>query len=203
MKHPILNALLDRRNDHPEQIKTIDDEIWQRFGRTLCVCVLDMTGFSRLTVRYGITHYLAMIRRMHKNVVPVVEHFGGRLVKAEADNLYVTFDQVDMALQAAIEVQNRLGQANIHLPEDWDLYVSIGMDYGRVLMIETEDMFGEAVNTASKLGEDIAERSEILLSDAAYQQLSAKDPAAFEQLEWTLSNVTLVGFRLRPALPPK
>ena len=39
-------------------------EIWRRFGRTRAVLVLDMCGFSRLTMRYGITHFLAMIRRL-------------------------------------------------------------------------------------------------------------------------------------------
>ena len=49
-----LARLLDRRNEHPESLAAIDDEIWQRFGRTSAVLVLDMCGFSRLTMRHGV-----------------------------------------------------------------------------------------------------------------------------------------------------
>jgi len=59
-----LSRLLDARNEHPESLAEIDGEIWRRFGRTRAVLVLDMCGFSRLTMRYGITHFLAMIHRL-------------------------------------------------------------------------------------------------------------------------------------------
>ncbi|HEX3308885.1 MAG TPA: hypothetical protein VHS32_21760, partial [Streptosporangiaceae bacterium] len=77
-----LARLLDARNEHPESLAEIDAEIWQRFGRTQAVLVLDMCGFSRLTMRYGITHFLAMIRRLGLLVRPVVAAAGGRVVKA-------------------------------------------------------------------------------------------------------------------------
>src|SRR5689334_17555802 len=96
-----LARLLDARNDHPESLSDIDAEIWQRFGRTQAILVLDMCGFSRLTMRYGITHFLAMIRRLGLLVRPVVAAQGGRVVKAEADNLFAVFDDVATALSAA------------------------------------------------------------------------------------------------------
>ena len=68
-----LEQLLDSRNEHPESLAEIDAEIWRRFGQTCAVLVLDMCGFSRLTVRYGITHFLAMIRRLGRLVRPIVE----------------------------------------------------------------------------------------------------------------------------------
>src|SRR3954454_23407207 len=89
-----LAHLLDARSEHPESLAEIDAEIWQRFGRTQAVLVLDMCGFSRLTMRYGITHFLAMIRRLGLLVRPVVSAAGGRVVKAEADNLFAVFDDV-------------------------------------------------------------------------------------------------------------
>ena len=75
-----LARLLDARNDHPESLAEIDDELWRRFGQTRAVLVLDMCGFSRLTMRYGITHFLAMIRRLGTIVRPIVATSGGRIV---------------------------------------------------------------------------------------------------------------------------
>jgi len=67
-----LEALLARRNEHPEGLSEIDREIWEVFGERHALWVLDMSGFSRLTVRYGITHFLAMIHRLHGIVRPIV-----------------------------------------------------------------------------------------------------------------------------------
>src|SRR6185436_2608691 len=125
-----LSRLLDARNEHPESLAEIDGEIWRRFGRTRAVLVLDMCGFSRLTMRYGITHFLAMIRRLSLLVRPVVAASGGRVVKAEADNLFAVFDDVPDALAVALAIQDRLVVANTFLPEDWDLNAGIGLGYG-------------------------------------------------------------------------
>ena len=48
-----LERLLELRNQHPERLAEIDREIWAAFGETHALWVLDMSGFSRLTVRYG------------------------------------------------------------------------------------------------------------------------------------------------------
>src|SRR4030095_2250627 len=121
--------LLDARHEHPESLAEIDGEIWRRFGRTRAVLVLDMCGFSRLTMRYGITHFLAMIRRLVTLVRPVIADAGGQIVKTEADNVYATFDDVPQALAAARAIQSTLHAANTYLPEDWDLHAGIGIGY--------------------------------------------------------------------------
>jgi class 3 adenylate cyclase len=50
------------------------------------------------------------------------------------------------------------------------VYPCIGVGYGRVLEL-TDDVFGDEVNVAFKLGEDVATTREILLSDAVLAQL--------------------------------
>ena len=130
-----LHRLLDARNEHPESLAEIDGEIWHRFGRTCAVLVLDMCGFSRLTMRYGITHFLAMIRRLGVIVRPVIAAAGGRVVKTEADNVFAMFDDVPQALAAARTIHDSLATANSFLPEDWDLHAGIGIGYGPLLLI--------------------------------------------------------------------
>ena len=188
-----LARLLDARNEHPESLAEIDAEIWRRFGRTRAVLVLDMCGFSRLTMRYGITHFLAMIRRLQTIVQPVIAAGGGQIIKTEADNVFATFDDVPPALATARAIQRSLDAANVFLPEDWDLHASIGIGYGPLLFIGEEDLFGSEMNVASKLGEDVAGRGEILLSEAARERVEVESDAT--EIPVQLSGVTIKAFR--------
>ena len=188
-----LARLLDARNEHPESLAEIDAEIWQRFGRTRAVLVLDMCGFSRLTMRYGITHFLAMIRRLQTIVRPVIAAGGGRVVKTEADNVFATFDDVPQALATARAIQRSLDTANTFLPEDWDLHAAIGIGYGPMLLVGDDDLFGSEMNIASKLGEDVAGRGEILLSSAARERAVAESDAT--EIPVQLSGLTISAFR--------
>ncbi|HEY7374103.1 MAG TPA: adenylate/guanylate cyclase domain-containing protein [Polyangia bacterium] len=185
--------MLDARNEHPESLAEIDGEIWARFGRTCAVLVLDMCGFSRLTMRYGITHFLAMIRRLNVIVRPIIAQAGGHIVKTEADNVFATFNDVPEALAAARAIHRNLEAANTFLPEDWDLHAGIGIGYGPLLLIGEHDLFGSEMNVASKLGEDVASRGEILLSAAARARIESDADAS--EITVQLSRLTLRAFR--------
>lgn len=169
-----LDRLLDQRNEHPERLPLIDQRIRERFEQRLAIFVLDMCGFSRLTLKHGIIHYLALIRRMQTAVLPIVAEGGGRLVKAEADNVFAVFDDVPSALRAAEQVQRRLHAMNRVLPADWDVHAGIGIGFGELLLIDHVDVFGAEMNLASKLGEDLAESGDVLLTEAAFQRLPKK-----------------------------
>ena len=190
-----LARLLDARNEHPESLAEIDAEIWRRFGRTRAVLVLDMCGFSRLTMRYGVTHFLAMIRRLQTLVRPVIAEGGGRLVKTEADNVFATFADVPPALHAARTIQRSLDAANVFLPEDWDLHAGIGIGYGPMLLIGDVDLFGAEMNVASKLGEDVAGRGEVLLSSAARERLGDDAGPGISEIAVQLSGLDLRAYR--------
>jgi adenylate cyclase len=200
--HGALERLLEKRNEHPERLADVDREIWDTFGATHAVWVLDMCGFSRLTVRYGITHFLSMIHRLHGIVKPIIARHHGRVVKTEADNVFAVFDRVEAALLAARDVQDQLATANAFLPEDWDLHASIGIGHGELLMIADDDFYGNELNLASKLGEDIAESGETLLTEAAHAKLVDEGPTvrlSFEPREVTVSKMMLKAFALAPA----
>lgn len=192
-----LRELLRARNEHPERLGEIDRTIRDRFTRTLSVLVLDMSGFSRLTQRYGIIHFLAMIERMQQLVLPVVSapRYGGRLLKLEADNVYAVFPDAPLAVDAAREVQRRLDAANVVLPADWDLHACIGIGHGDVLAVGDHEVYGNEMNLASKLGEDVGCGGEILLTEAAFARLPAGEVQA-ERLEATISELQIAFYRL-------
>ena len=173
MSHPTpsrkkLERLLDRRNEHPEQLAAIDHQIVTLFEDQRAIMVLDMCGFSRLTIRHGIIHYLAMIQRMQRTVLPLIDAGRGKLVKTEADNVFATFDGVADALRTAHTIHKTLERANAVLPADWDVHVGIGIGFGPLLLIGSDDVYGSEMNLASKLGEDLAEAGDVLLTEAAF-----------------------------------
>jgi adenylate cyclase len=167
----MLERLLDRRNDHPEQLAEIDAKIRAQFEQTRAILVLDMCGFSRLTTKHGIMHYLSMIRRMQRVVLPRVTAQRGLVMKTEADNVFGVFPDVPQAVAAARSVLTELTDQNRALPEDWDVHVGIGIGYGPLLMVGDHDAYGAEMNFASKLGEDLAEAGDLLLTEAAWARL--------------------------------
>ncbi|HSB09499.1 MAG TPA: adenylate/guanylate cyclase domain-containing protein [Blastocatellia bacterium] len=145
----------------------------EAFARNVAVLVLDMVGFSRLTVEFGIIHYLAMIHQMQEAARPGVRGNGGKIIKLDADNLFAIFDEPARALESALDIFRAFDAINSVVPIDRDIYGSIGIGYGETLVIDDRDMFGSEVNIACKLGEDCASKSEILLTQAAYDRLPA------------------------------
>lgn len=192
-----LNRLLQERNEYPERAADVDARIDEVFGDTLAVMVMDMSGFCRQTVRYGINHFLAKIHRLHSIAVPVVEQHGGEVIKVEADNVYSVFPDVPQAVAAAADTAGRLEAANSMLPEELDMHAEFGIGYGRVLIVEDEDFYGTEVNLASKLGEDIAHGGEILLTEAACKRLSAAGSGGCERVEMSVSGLDFTAYRFK------
>jgi class 3 adenylate cyclase len=191
-----LYNLLDERITHPERTKAIDKKIVKEFQQVRSIFILDMSGFSRLVQRYGIIHYLAMIQRMRQVVGPAIERCKGSVVKFEADNCFAVFKNSDQALAAALAIQHDLGVANLMTDDDSDVFVSIGIGHGPILLF-CEDMYGDEMNLASKLGEDVAERSEILLTDSAKRTLKKKNLATFSALPLTISGVNMRAWKVK------
>jgi adenylate cyclase len=166
-----LRRLLDQMIEQPDRRAEITQEIDEVFGQDKAVMILDMSGFSRTTYQHGIVPFLLMIHEMQLIACPCIQDESGLLLKAEADNLFCLFDTVAAAVRASQKLTRHLQTANRLLPEEQRLYVSIGIGYGRILNIEDHDLFGNEVNLACKLGEDIGEMGDILLTTAAHAQL--------------------------------
>ncbi|NJL40751.1 MAG: adenylate/guanylate cyclase domain-containing protein [Leptolyngbyaceae cyanobacterium SM1_4_3] len=189
-----MNRLLQTRNEHPERAAEIDDTIRVAFSQTHAIFVLDMSGFSRLAVRYGIIHFLAMVHRLCVIAQPIIKQHQGKLIKQEADNIFAVFPTVALAVDAAVDLLKTLVAVNTGLPDSLDLFASVGIGYGEVLMVEDSDLYGNEMNLASKLGEDLARAGEILLTEAAFAQV---DPAAgrWEKLEFSVSGLQLIAHK--------
>jgi class 3 adenylate cyclase len=191
----IFNSLLSAMIQEPERRKELEDEILRVFSMPKAVLVLDMSGFSRTTHERGIVTFLLMIFQTRRLCMPCITKHNGTLVKAEADNLFCLFDETADAIAAAREIQERLATANCVLPDDRCLYASIGIGYGPTLYVGEEDLFGDQVNLASKLGEDIGESGDILLTAAAAAKVP-EEMARATKKELSISGLALAYWKL-------
>jgi adenylate cyclase len=168
------NELLLQHSREPDMVSRlgIEQQLWREFGAERAVLVLDMSGFSELCERHGIVHYLSMVRRMQATAEPIIGKYDGALVKFEADNCYATFPTVDGALRAALELNASFHAANEATPDELDIRVACGIDFGQILVLHGRDFYGHAVNRACKLGEDVAVAGEILITAEAAAKLS-------------------------------
>lgn len=156
-----------------QEQSVLEKAMWDEFGAEKAVFILDMSGFSLTVQRYGVVHYLSMIRRMQLRVEPIINSLGGKVIKFEADNCFAVLEDVESAIQAGIDINNALKSENEKTPEEFNIHVSCGIDYGKILIIDNQDFFGNAVNCACKLGEDLAGRGEIYVTQGAFDSVAA------------------------------
>jgi class 3 adenylate cyclase len=181
----------------PEERRHIEARLWKQFGAVKAVLIMDLSGFSLLTQKYGIVHYLSMVRRMQLTSQPIIEDNGGKVVKFEADNCFAMFDQPLDAVHAAIAINHAFEEINRGTDDRFDIRISSGIDYGKVLLIGGPDYFGATVNCASKMGEDTASPGEILISKAAFDQIPAEAAIQGDPLHLTLSGVEVEALSIR------
>lgn len=173
------------------QRPAIEKRILKTFQRQKAVLALDMSGFTLTVRRHGILFYLCQVRQMHRLTSPIVSAHHGEVVKYEADNLMAVFDDPACAVEAAMAMiqATSVDPARGEKP----LNFSIGIDYGKVLFINGADCFGDAVNLAHKLGEDIAKKNEVLITAKVRAQLKGSG-FRFRKMDMSLSGLNMVAY---------
>jgi class 3 adenylate cyclase len=185
VKRAELYALLDERAREPDRAADIDASIWQEAGAERAVLVSDLSGFTRITRHKGILHFLCAFRREVALAAELLPRCGATFWAPAADNLMAAFPTVDCAINAAVALATAdLGEVT----------ACLGIAWGRILVLE-DDLFGDAVNVAYKLGEDVAEPRQVLVSAEAVQRVTGQrfeGPCSVE-----LGGIVLPYFQLR------
>jgi class 3 adenylate cyclase len=108
----------------------------------------------------------------------VVRRTGGEMVKVEGDSLLLRYDDANAAVRSVLELDEAIAAHNRGRPENEQVHFSYGVGYGDILDTD-DDMFGLEVNLASKIGEDLAEPGEALLTASAS---AALEPALLKRV---------------------
>lgn len=178
-----LQKLIAARIEAAADRESIDQRIWDLFGEEWCIMATDLAGFSRNVAEFGIIHFLQTIYESERILIPVIENHDGILLKVEGDSFFVIFRNVQKAIRASIEMQRTTARYNTARVPQEHVLLCVGLGFGPVLRIGDSDVFGAEVNAASKLGEDIAKASEILVTKAVRDAAASFDGISFEPID--------------------
>ncbi len=86
--------------------------------RLAAILAADLVGYSRL-VSVDEEGTIARLRALRADLIdPSIAKHGGRLVKTTGDGLLVEFPSVVDAVRNAVEVQRKMAEYNVGLPQD-------------------------------------------------------------------------------------
>jgi adenylate cyclase len=190
----LMAAFADEHDDDKAEI--IRQRIWDEFGTKGTVFISDMASFSSTSRKIGVCHFLKLIYRTRQIVGPIIEANNGTLLKFDADNCYAYFKNTDDAIRASFEINAAIFASNGEFGLAEQIYLSVGIDYGRLLLIGDFDFFGDPVNTSSKLGEDLAVRAEVLITERAIEHSNFEVPELAERMVARISEIEIQYVRL-------
>jgi len=190
----LIAAFADERDKDKSEV--IRQRIWDEFGTEGAVFISDMASFSSTSRKIGVCHFLKLIHRARQIIGPVVESNNGILLKFDADNGYAYFANTDDAIKASFEINSAMFSSNEKFDLAEQIYLSIGVDYGRLLLVGNSDYFGDPVNTSSKLGEDLAARAEVLITERAIESSNYDVPELAERMVARISEIEIRYVRL-------
>jgi class 3 adenylate cyclase len=164
-------CLLTRRHElglAPQALAVLDDSIADRFLSARDVSVL-LFGLQvgLVTERRGIPTAFSLKHTILELLEPLIEAHGGRAV----EDTFVVFDEPHEAVACALALAARVKQYNSEVtPEEQMQPKGFGVHSGPMLIVPSTNVhWGDCVSTASKLGEDLAEEGEVLVSDKVWE----------------------------------
>jgi len=150
----------------------LDREIEAQCVHQATIMMCDSSGFTRRTHQYGILHFLAVMTDVYDRVEPLVSAHG-TVISRGADNLLAIFDDPVKGVDAAIKMQRLLAKYNDGKADRDQFQLCMGFHHGSILRLR-DGIFGDKVNIAAKVGEDLASAEEILVTGDVDKLLPAR-----------------------------
>lgn len=150
-------------------------------SEVLTVMFVDLVEYTKTTT--GLTRDLIdqLLNAFESLPMPVLERYGGKLVKKIGDALLITFKSPTDAVLCGIALQHTFRRYNITNRLRHPLRIRVAVHSGEVLMRDN-DVFGDAVNTTSRI-ESVAKPGQVVFSDAVFSAMN-KNEVPFIQLGW-------------------
>lgn len=130
---------------------------------SLVIMVTDMSGFTKLTKKYGILHFLRLVLKARSIMLPAMAKVGGKKIKYEGDNIIASFPNVDVAVSCIKSCKEQIAVYNENREKDFQIRMGFALDVGEVTLLG-HDVVGDTFDCSFLLAEDIAEVGEVLVS---------------------------------------
>ncbi len=129
--------------------------------RLTTILAIDVVAFSTMSARNE-EHALALLTARLDSAGTLVRQHRGRVFKMTGDGLLAEFASPVEAVRAALEIQEAMRSANAGAQADDQLILRIGVNLGDVVE-SGDDLMGDAVNVAVRLGVDLGARRHLHL----------------------------------------
>lgn len=133
----------------------------------VAILFADVVGSTRLYDEFGDTKASETVAHSLEVMKDATFQFRGKVIKTIGDEVLSTFDTVDNAMSAAVQMQNRISNAK---DDEIPVSIRIGCHYGPVVQ-ERNDIFGAAVHTANRMTSQ-AKSGQIVVSAATVEHMS-------------------------------
>ena len=127
--------------------------------RLAAILAADVVGYSRLIERDEAGTLAALRDRRRAILEPLVVLHRGRIVKLMGDGVLAEFVSAVNAVRCAVELQQKMTEANVGHDDQDAIVLRVGINLGDVA-VEGEDLYGDGVNIAARL-QSLAEPGEI------------------------------------------
>lgn len=142
----------------------------------LAIMFVDMAGFAERTARQSRSENKAMLRDFTGLLVPLIARFGGRHVKSIGDALLVAFRSPTDSVRCGMAMHDAVTAYNHGRGALDPIYIRVALNVGEV-RLETDDVFGEAVNIAARV-EELTPPGEIYLTGVVYLSMNKAEVPA-------------------------
>ena len=135
----------------------------------MTVLFTDMRGSTSVYAQRGDSAGRAHIAVHNEMLIPLIERRNGQVLKKLGDGIMALYKDAKEAVESACEIQRKLHEYNRGRGTENEIHVRVGINSGRAL-VEKDDVFGDVVNTASRLVNE-CEVDHILISRDTYDRL--------------------------------
>ncbi|CAN7728127.1 TPR end-of-group domain-containing protein [Mesorhizobium sp. LjNodule214] len=156
--------------------------------RLTAILAADVVGYSRL-MGLDEAGTLSALKTHRREMADgkIAEH-QGRIVKLTGDGMLVEFPSVVNAVACAADIQRRMRERNVDVPEDRRIEFRIGVHLGDIIF-EDNDIYGDGVNIAARI-ESIAKPGGVAVSGSVRDNVGNRLDLSFEDTgEQTLKNI--------------
>ena len=155
----------------------LDSMLMEKYSRKVTVMFTDIKGSTTYYETRGDLAGRAMIHQHNAIVLPVIEQYGGTLLKTIGDATMSLYADPAHGMRAAAGIQLALQKHNAGRPAGERISVRCGLNSG-VGLVEDSDVYGDVVNVASRI-EGLASGGEVYLSGQLYDDLRQADEFIF------------------------
>jgi class 3 adenylate cyclase/DNA-binding MarR family transcriptional regulator len=150
--------------------------IQRRLAAIFCA---DAAGYARL-MSIDEAGALSLLNSHCEIIDRQITRYGGRTANTAGDSILAEFPSSINAVTCALDIQERVADANEEVSRERQVIFRIGVHVGEII-VKNGDLFGDGVNIAARM-EKLAPPGCVCLSEMAYHYTSKALNVAFDDL---------------------